>query len=77
MKISVQCYSGYRMDEAPRSIQFDSLAVAVTAILDRWISEDHRYFKVMGDDDATYIIRQDMLSMDWELTYYQQAAPDD
>jgi hypothetical protein len=70
MKITVRCYSGYRADEAPRSIRFDSLTVTVKEILDRWISQDHRYFKVMGDDDATYIIRQDMLSMDWELTYY-------
>jgi hypothetical protein len=77
MKITVRCYSGYRADEAPRSIRFDSLTVTVKEILDRWISQDHRYFKVMGDDDATYIIRQDMLSMEWELTYYKQAIPSD
>jgi hypothetical protein len=70
MKITVRCYSGYRADETPRSIRFGSLTVTVKEILDRWISQDHRYFKVMGDDGATYIIRQDTLSMDWELTYY-------
>jgi hypothetical protein len=73
MKITVQCYSGYRVDETPWSIQFDSLVVAVKEIQDQWIGPDHRYFKVIGDDDATYIIRQDTLSQDWELTYFRQA----
>ncbi len=76
MKITVRCYSGHRVDETPRSILFDSLVVEVKEVQDRWISTDHRYFKVIGDDDATYIIRQDMISYDWELTYYQQAKED-
>ena len=76
MKITVRCYSGHRVDETPRSIQFDSLVVEVKEVQDRWISTDHRYCKVIWDDDATYIIRQDMISYDWELTYYQQAKED-
>ncbi len=73
MKITVKCYSGYRVDESPRSIRFDSLVVQVEEIVDRWLSPDHRYFKCLGDDGATYIIRQDMDSLYWELTYYKQA----
>ena len=73
MKIRVQCYSGYRVDETPRSIQFDSLAVSVKEIQDRWLGLDHRYFKFIGDDHATYIIRQDMTTLNWELIYYKQA----
>ena len=73
MKITVKCYSGHRGDQTPRSIQFDSLVVEVKEVQDRWISTDHRYFKILGDDDATYIIRQDTLSQDWELTYFRQA----
>lgn len=76
MKISVKCYSGHRVDETPRSIQFDSLVVEVKEIQDRWIGTNHRYFKVIGDDDAVYIIKQDMMSHDWELTFYQQAKED-
>jgi hypothetical protein len=77
MKISVACYSGYRTDERPKSIRFGSLVVQVKEVLDRWLSPDHRYFKVTGDDRATYIIRQDMVSMEWELTYYKRAESDD
>jgi len=73
MKISITCYSGYRVDEKPMSIRFDSSVVRVEQIVDQWLGPDHRYFKFIGDDSATYIIRQDMDSLDWELTYYQQA----
>jgi hypothetical protein len=72
MKISVKCYSGYRVDEKPQRIQFDSLVVAVERILDQWLDPDHRYFKFKGDDGATYIIRQDMDCLEWELILYQQ-----
>ena len=76
MKITVRCYSGHRVDETPRSIQFDALVVEVKEVQDQWIGTDHRYFKIRGDDDATYIIRQDTITYDWELTYYQQAKED-
>ncbi len=73
MKIAVTCYSGYRVDEKPMSIRFNSTVFLVDQIVDQWLDPDHRYFKFIGDDNATYIIRQDMDSLDWELTYYQQA----
>ena len=73
MKISVKCYSGYRVDETPKSIRFDSSVILVNQMLDQWLGPDHRYFKFIGDDKATYLIRQDMDSLDRELTYYQQA----
>jgi len=64
------------MDETPQSIQFGSLVVQVLEVQDRWLSTDHRYFKLIGDDNAIYIIRQDMDSQEWELTYYKQASTD-
>jgi hypothetical protein len=39
--------------------------------VDRWISPDHRYFKIVGSDDATYIIRHDTETWQWELVFYQ------
>jgi len=76
MQIIVKCYSGYRVDETPRSIQFGSLVIQVKEIQDRWLSTDHRYFKFIGDDDAIYLIRQDMNTQAWELTYYKQVSTD-
>ncbi len=75
MNILVTCYSGYRLDEKPERIRFESLVVRVDEIADQWLGPDHRYFKCIGDDRAIYIIRQDMNSLDWELTYYQKEDP--
>ena len=73
MKIHVQCYSGHRVDESPRSIQMGDSIVEVTEVEDRWLAPDHRYFKCIGIDKATYIIRQEMVSLEWELIFYKQA----
>ncbi len=74
MEIVVQCYSGYRGEETPRRICFARRSVNVSEVLDRWLSPDHRYFKVRGDDRAIYIIRHDTRRWVWELAAYQDPA---
>ena len=74
MQITVACYAGYRGEETPRQICFGSQTVKVEKIMDRWMGPDHRYFKVLGDDNGIYIIRHDMVQWQWELTFYQ-ASP--
>lgn len=73
MKIHVECYAGYRGEETPRFIRLANQQIGIKRVIDRWLAPDHRYFKVMGDDDATYIIRHDLLTWEWELTFYQAA----
>jgi hypothetical protein len=73
MKIRVECYSGYRGEEAPRTILTENRKIEVKKIIDRWIAPDHRYFKLLGDDQAVYIIRHDQESWQWELIFYQIA----
>ena len=71
MEVRVECYAGYRGDETPRRILFDGRAVTVVEVIDRWLGSDHRYFKVHGSDNATYILRQDIPTHRWEMTMYQ------
>jgi hypothetical protein len=71
--INVDCYAGYRGEETPRRIQFKTHTVGVKAVLDRWLSPDHRYFKLEGDDGHLYIIRHDPHQGQWELTFYRTA----
>ena len=71
MKIRVQCYAGCRGDETPRRLFFGERSIEVIAVIDRWFGPDHRYFKVRGFDKATYIIRQDIPKLSWEMTMYQ------
>lgn len=71
MRIEVDCYAGYRGEETPRCIRMATYKIEVKKVLDRWLAPDHRYFKVIGDDDATYIIRHDTVKLAWELVFYR------
>ena len=73
IEIRVECYAGYRAEETPRIIRFKSRKIEVKKVLDRWLDPDYRYFKLLGDDKAIYIIRHDMKNRAWELTFYQEA----
>ena len=74
MHIRVDCYAGYRGEETPRFIKLADNKIEVIQVLDRWLAPDHRYFKLLGEDDATYIIRHDSESGQWELVFYQVAG---
>ncbi len=71
MEIRVECYSGYRGEETPRRFRLGERRVEIHEVIDRWLAPDHRYFKVTGEDGATYILRHDSETCIWELTYFQ------
>jgi hypothetical protein len=71
-RIRVDCYSGYRGEETPRRFWVASRCVQVDQVLDRWLSQDHRYFKVLGDDGDIYILRHDPYMCEWELTFFKR-----
>jgi hypothetical protein len=71
MKIQVECYSGFRGEETPRNILMGNRKIEVKKIIDRWLAPDHRYFKILGADNAIYIIRHDPQAWSWELTFYR------
>jgi hypothetical protein len=49
----------------------------VREVVDRWLSPDHRYFKVVSVDGDTYIIRHDERESRWELVVFKKhGAPD-
>ena len=73
MQIQVECYAGYRGEETPRRFRLGTKKIEVQQILDRWMAPDHRYFKILGDDNAVYILRHDTESWDWDLTFFRQA----
>lgn len=73
MQIKVACYAGYRGEETPRCIWLGDRKIEVKEIQDRWLAPNHRYFKIIGDDNAVYILRHDSKSWDWNLTFYKHA----
>jgi hypothetical protein len=74
MRVRVECYAGYRGEETPRLFWLGAKKIEVQDVLDRWMAPDHRYFKVLGHDKAVYILRDEAVSWDWDLTFYQQAG---
>lgn len=74
IRVPVECYAGYKGEEEPRRFVLDGHSIEIVEILDRWLSPEHRYFKVRGADNATYILRHDMRGEAWELWMYQRAG---
>lgn len=72
MKIRVECHAGYRGEETPRVVWMGARRVEVEEVLDRWLSPDHRYFKVRTTDPAICILRHDGGTWEWELTFFRQ-----
>jgi hypothetical protein len=72
MDVRVECHAGYRGEETPRRLLFDSRAVEVREVIDRWLGPDHRYFKLRGSDDNVYIVRHDESEQVWELTVFDR-----
>ena len=72
IEVKVDCYAGYRAEETPRLIRFESREIEVRKVLDRWLDPDHRYFKILGNDEGIYIIRHDTNTGVWGLTFYQE-----
>jgi hypothetical protein len=76
LRIRVECYAGYRGEETPRRFWTGERKIEVQEVLDRWLAPDHRYFKILGDDGDVYILRHDMRSWDWGLTFYKRGEKD-
>lgn len=67
--LSVETYSGYTADERPVAFRLGGRRIGVREILDRWLGENHAYFKVTGEDGVRYILRQDRSADSWELVF--------
>ncbi|MCF8069083.1 MAG: hypothetical protein K9L30_10900 [Desulfobacterales bacterium] len=70
MKLKVTCYDGHQGEEKPQRFELGDNKIEVKNIVDQWLSTDYRYFKIIGNDDSTYIIRHDLNIRIWELVMY-------
>ncbi len=72
--IKVDCYCGHRGEETPRRFYLGRRCIEAVIVTDRWLSPDHRYFKVLGDDGGEYILRHDPHNDLWQLTFFRQKS---
>ncbi len=66
-KIQVITYSGYKANERPLHFLVDGEDIKVREIVDRWYGEDHDFFKVVGDDGHTYVLKWHRSQGEWML----------
>lgn len=59
MKLPAQCYAGLRGEEEPRAFDLGDRRIEIMEIIDRWLSPDHRYFRVRAYDGRVHILRDD------------------
>lgn len=71
--IRVACYSGFQGEETPRRFWLGERCVEVREVIDRWLAPDHRYFKVLADDNGIYILRYDPRADRWELIFFNRS----
>lgn len=61
-------------DNEPHAFLLGTRRIVVVEVVDRWISTAQSYYKVLTDDDALYVLRQDAATGDWEMTLFQSPA---
>jgi hypothetical protein len=72
--VAVECYAGYRGEETPRRFHLGERQVEIAEVVDRWLAPDHRYFKVHDTQGDLYILRNDVVAQQWELTMFRRST---
>jgi hypothetical protein len=72
VQLRVACIKNIQGEETPRALFLEGRQVTVMEVLDRWLAFDHRYFKIQGDDDGVYILRHNLATDLWEVTFFEQ-----
>lgn len=72
LAVAVECHAGYRGEETPRAVVLGEQRIEVADVLDQWLAPTHRYFKLLGKDGHTYIVRHDVVTGAWELTMFRR-----
>lgn len=75
--IRVECYAGYRAEEAPRVFFIGQREIGVSEIIDRWLDTAYSYFKLRGDDGGIYILRYDLTADSWEMILFDSGTRDE
>jgi hypothetical protein len=70
MKIKVESYSDSKGQESPSRFQLGTRTIQIGAVVDRWYGEQACYFRVLGDDENSYILKGPLEDGSWELVSF-------
>lgn len=74
MFLNVETRIDHRGDKEPDVFTLGEQRIEVVEILDRWIGDGYSYYKVQASDQATYILRFEALSDQWQLTLFKASS---
>jgi hypothetical protein len=69
-QLTVECYAGYKGNQRPLAFSLGKRRLQVQSIVDQWYGPDHIYFKVLAEDDNTYILRHGEKEDRWQLVFF-------
>ncbi len=72
--VRVECYSGYKAEERPVRIVFETQTLEIAEVEDRWYSPGATYFRVRAGNGDRYVLRHDDPQDAWSLTAYRAAG---
>lgn len=70
MKVKVESFSDSKGQESPARFQLGTRTIGVGAVVDRWYGEHACYFRVLGDDENSYILKGPLEDGSWELVSF-------
>jgi hypothetical protein len=70
MKIKVESFSDPKGRESPARFHLGTRTIGVEAVVDRLYGEQACYFRVLGDDENSYILKGPLEDGSWELVSF-------
>jgi hypothetical protein len=70
VKIKVECFSDAKSQETPAKFLLGTREIQVEAVVDRWYGEQACYFRVLGNDENSYILKGPLEDGSWELVSF-------
>lgn len=77
-RISVECYSGHKVDERPTAFVFQERRRTIAEIIDRWYEGNIEagqpqvnYFKVRTTEGGIFLLRYISFSRSWSIQPYK------
>ena len=71
MKLTVECYAGYRSDERPLRFRLKERLYEIQEVMDRWYSPGASYFRVRADDGNLYVLKHEEPQDAWSLESFR------
>jgi hypothetical protein len=70
MKIKVDSYADAKGQESPAQFMLGTRTIRVESCVDRWYGEQACYFRVLGSDENSYILKGPLEDGSWELVSF-------